>query len=282
MSNETVNQEEIIDRLPKLTAEEEGNILLVLQQGEFYKIDTDRPQFTTVIQTSPNIEVTGMPRAFKTTCLKQSVHLLSTQGLEVGLIEEPTIGFENRRDLLTYALIMAHRTAEALLTKKLNDNQNPIFVDRGVYNLLPFIRNALEKGLINLGDVTRITEYFGYYFGNLVGSLVVCDATPKVSLGRDPRYETSKMKWPVMNLQTLTRLRSYFSELPFSIIPLRGTGTLLNTPFVIARLDSNQDFAIYSDLFTRTLNTLLAFSNGRTRALTHLPDHKLFLASNRS
>jgi hypothetical protein len=119
----------------------------------------------------------------------------------------------------------------------------------------------IDEEEVSTEEAQTIMNFFYQCYRGYVDALVICDSTLELSMYRDPdKKKKPSKKSRIMNTQTLGRLREHIKQLPETIAKLSQELPVINTPLVIANLDSTLDQEIYYDLFSRTVNTLLRLS----------------------
>ncbi|EKD57240.1 MAG: hypothetical protein ACD_57C00364G0002 [uncultured bacterium] len=255
----TVEQEKAliatIDRLPKLSPEQEKALIKVCIQGQVLplsELNIGQPFYR-----PPVIEITGMPKTFKTSFLKTYALFCAKKGIPVKVIPEPVAPFGRDQSPTAYNLVLAQRAADLLLTEQLSEGNGTALtlIDRGIYNEIPFLEVYADEEEIDHEDAEIASRYFTRFFGGFIDAVVICKASPQVSLSRE-NLRAANPDGRIMNIQTLGRLRSKFDDLPNRIAALRNETLLRNTPILIAELDSEQPATLYKGNMMRTIGSL--------------------------
>ena len=93
-----------IDRLPKLSPEQEKALIKVCIQGQVLplsELNIGQPFYR-----PPVIEITGMPKTFKTSFLKTYALFCAKKGIPVKVIPEPVAPFGRDQSPTAYNLVL--------------------------------------------------------------------------------------------------------------------------------------------------------------------------------
>lgn len=244
--------EEILESFPRLTPQEERNSLRV-SFGEqlLAPEDVDWKQIST---SYPNIEITGMPRVGKTTLLSQLESRFQELQVPYHLIAERVVSFDKNASQLYHNLHIFLHVAEKLVALELGQQKKgPILIDRGIHNTLAFFDAYIATDEILREDADAFDKFVNYFYGGFVDAVIIFQSESDGILGRVSKHGR------VVNEDFLPQLEKAFRNLPSKIVHLRETTLLRKEPLIIAEIDANQDFRSYSDLFIRTVGSVLWF-----------------------
>lgn len=243
----------ITERLPKLSSSEESQLVRLCFKGRLELIDPgESTQFP--CRWLPNIEVAGMPRSGKTSLIAAAIPTIEKLGINTDLIAEQDVPFDKDCSPVLYSSVIFHRTAEALLKHEFNlKRKQLLFLERGIFDRIAFLDTLKVLGEINSEDAKITSRYIVRLFSGYVDGLIICHASPKLSLIREsPREKPGR----VMNPEFLTTLQKAYVDLPNRIAQLRQETLLRNSPLLLVEISSDQEWETYLDLFIRSIGSI--------------------------
>src|SRR3990167_4717264 len=133
-----------VNHLPRLHPDDEEKMVSAYFDRIFWTLDEARQKARGCTSFPPVIEVTGMPAAGKTSLIKYVSDFMKTNNIPHRIVEEKTVPFDKEEvgsyNRTTYQALLTSETAKDLSDLYLNHKgEGPIFLDRGIYNIIPFL-----------------------------------------------------------------------------------------------------------------------------------------------
>ena len=248
---------DVATRLPKLKDCQNRNLvsLTVLDNGEIKPFE-NFPSELLIPGQNVGVEVTGGPRATKTSLIQLLNYELNIRGIKNQTY--PESGEEKLKDigLGAYNLSMSHSATKDILLNSLRQVSQPTIYtyDRAAHNALAFSwanNIAMDKS----NKVCLSNPRYGIMEKEMVAEngsymkvLFIFHIDPATSMSRGSQTDESYLK---LLSQTL-------KHLPDDICKIRRDNNEVKdyAPLVVAEVDANQHPSSYPDLFLATYGTI--------------------------